>query len=176
MPNFQSQGQWENETENIILDKEQLDSLSSKVSVKIKKSSLFIIVASFVAIVAAIIAIYSFARPIEGVWVRQEDDTHVAGMTVEVKCVNGVLQGEIIDMDEGIGTFEVGLIKWYDIKKVGFGQYQLQSLIGIGGSSNTYHYDGTISHITVNRGGKSLSLTTPNSNVTGAFQIWIKQG
>ncbi len=171
MSNFQSQGQWENETESIILDKEHSDSLSGKVSIKIKKSSLFIIVVSFVAIVAAIIAIYSFARPIEGVWVRQADDTSNAGMIVKVSKNGSVLQGVVLDPSNS--DFEADQIKWLNISKIGFGKYECSDLHSDGFSTN---YVDTLSTITVFKGGNSLKIVT-NSQTSnqGQFQVWIKQ-
>lgn len=136
----------------------------------------FIAIAIIVlAIIGTMFSVYIFGRRIEGTWVRQDDDTHVAGMTVEVKRVNGVLQGTIIDMTDGVGTFEVGLVKWYDLKRVGFGKYELYDLIGIGGSSTSYHYDGILSTIQILSGGQSLNVVNPKPGNTGNFQIWTKQ-
>ncbi len=163
--------------QGIIEPQEQIDAVSNsdhKSGLRIKRTTVLYIVVSIVTVMVFILAVYFFARPIEGVWVRQEDDTRVAGMTVRVEKVNGILQGTIIDMNEGIGTFEVGLVKWMDIKKVGFGRYIWYDLIGIGGSSDYYHYEDTIASCTISRGGKRLDLYSPGAG-TGKFQIWIKQ-
>ncbi len=176
MNQFQTQNQWENESDNIVFDKNTSDSSSRKVSVYVKKSSLILIITTFIVVIAIILSIYIFARPIEGVWIRQQDDNStLAGMTVEVKKNNGSIDGTIIAMPEGAETFEVGQVKWFNMKKVGFGVYQGQSL---GAYEDTggcvYHYDNNVSTMTILHGGDKLTLVSPDVE-KGGFQIWIKQ-
>ena len=113
--------------------------------------------------------------PLEGNWVRYDDDTHVAGMTVAVVNNGGVLEGHIIQMMDGIGVFNVGQVKWHNIKKVSENRYDLDDLFNINNGQAWYVAD-VPSHITIIKEGKRLTLVTDRKEGTGNHQIWEKMG
>ena len=181
MASFQTQSQWENENLPDIeynIDSGNDSSLKKNNNrIKIRKSTLLIIASSMIVIVALLLSVYIAARPIEGVWIRQMDDNStLAGMTVEVRKNGGVTEGVIITMPEGAEEFEVGQVKWFDIQKVGFGKYQFRDLT-YSGNTETYYYRNSDSDLlSVMSGGKRLTISCSDRTQRdkGAFQVWIK--
>lgn len=172
MSRFQTQSQWENETQQN--GAAAFESATDNKGIQISKKGLLLGGSLLIIIFLGIIALYIFGRPIEGTWVRQMDDNStLAGMTVEVKRDGNILEGTIISMPEGAIGFEVGQIKWFQIKKVGFGKYEFYDLIHHE-TTGTYSY-GTTSILTVLQGGNQLTLATDGSNSRGNFQVWVKQ-
>ena len=111
--------------------------------------------------------------PLEGNWVRYDDDTHVAGMTVAVVNNGGVLEGHIIQMMDGIGIFNVGQVKWHNIKKISENRYDLDDLFNIN-NGQTWSVSDIPSHITIIKDGQRLTLITDRTEGTGNHQIWEK--
>ena len=109
--------------------------------------------------------------PLEGNWVRYDDEVHVAGMTVSVVNKGGVLEGHIIQMKDGIGVFNIGQVKWHNIRKISENRYELDDLFT--------HYNGnwTVgdvpSHITIIKSGQRLTLIADQIG-PGSHQIWEK--
>ena len=176
MAHYQAQTQWKNEIQQNsdgVYEKDSHETVKRNID---RKQFLLVLGIMFLTVLAVTVAVYHFAWPIEGVWVRQEDDVHVAGMVVKVERVNGALQGTIIAMDEGVGVFEVGLVKWMNIKKVGFGRYEWYDLLGkIDRNSTTpFHYENDVSHCTVSGNGHFFNLLCPTDG-PGKYQVWIKQ-
>ena len=126
--------------------------------------------------ILTMVGLYSFGRRLEGVWIRQPDDnTNAKGMVVVVSKVDGIYQGEIIEMGNDSRLFEVGQIKWKNIRKVGFGQYECNDLIGEA-DTQRYYYDESLSYIKVLNGGEHLTLAARSDTTSsGRYQIWIKQ-
>ena len=141
---------------------------------RVSKKNIILFSGMFLLIFSIVIGIYTFGHPVEGVWIRQDDDTHVAGMTVEVIKTSGVYEGLIISMPDDAWTFHQGQIKWRDIRKIGFGQYECQSLAGT--DEMGYHYPEAKAIITVLDGGNKMTLVhEDNTTSTGKYQVWIKQ-
>ena len=167
MNEFQIQNQWENDS--LRVDEPMSEKDTEKKGVSVKKGTIVLFGGAVILIIVAVLCLYLFGRPIEGVWVRQEDDTHVAGMVVKVEKVNGTLQGTIIDMNEGIGKFDIGSVKWIEIRKTGFGRYELHDF-----DERVKQYGELPSICTVLRGGKKLILTHSTTQ-TGGYQVWDKR-
>lgn len=112
-------------------------------------------------------------EPLLGTWVRYDDDTHVAGMTVAVVNNGGSLEGHIVAMQDGIGEFYTGQIKWHNIVKVAENEYELMDLTHHYGT-NEAEYWGTehTAHISVIRNGTRLTLVSRRNEGTGNFQVW----
>ncbi len=177
MSSFQTQSQWENSSSvsefQIDLEPDHESGLKKKTGQNNKKA--LIIAGSATAIVIAVLlSVYMFARPIEGIWVRQTDTNYtVAGMTVEVRRNGRALEGVIISMPEGAEAFEVGQIKWFNIRKVGFGRYSFQDLTH-SDSSGSYYYHRESDILAVSSGGKNLSIITSQPDQKGHYQVWLK--
>lgn len=172
MANFQTQEQWEN------------DSVSQDIFSHTNETShhrnnnhkkIYIITAViFTLSLVIILSIYTFARSIEGTWIRQADDNIGAeGMTIEVIKHGGSFEGKVTSDSDSSTKFKKGQIKWFQLKKIGFGVYECYDLCQ-DEATNNFYYDGTVSTLTVAPGGKSLNLVAPKHSA-GANQIWIKQ-
>lgn len=112
-------------------------------------------------------------EPLLGTWVRYDDDTHVAGMTVAVVNNGGSLEGHIVAMQDGIGEFYTGQVKWHDIVKVAENEYDLLDLFHHYDSNENFWSTGDApSHISVIRNGTRLTLVTRRNEGTGNFQVW----
>lgn len=112
-------------------------------------------------------------EPLLGTWVRYDDDAHVAGMTVAVVNNGGSLEGHIVAMQDGIGAFYVGQIKWHSIVKVAENEYDILDLFHhYGANENSWSIGDVPSHISVIRNGTRLTLVALRSEGTGNFQVW----
>lgn len=144
------------------------------VHVKIKKKTLRNIIIGICAIVVAIGIFFSQTRKIEGTWVRQSDDTNIAGMTVNVEHNSGIIQSVPSQSDT---YFKNGEVKWNSIRKVGWGKYKAYDLASYVGGKNIV--DPNASTLTVSLDGKRLQIDTPFSSglnpETGLHQVWIRQ-
>ncbi len=170
MSNFQAQGQWENE------QIPEIDEGNKPISTRNNgnKKIYIIIGIVFVTVVLGILAVYHYARPIEGIWLRQADD-HIGaeGMTVEVVKTGSLYEGKVITGSDDPTKFKAGQIKWFEIRKVGFGIYECYDLCE-DEENGAFYYDGTISTIKVLPGGKTLNLVT-TKDAAGSNQLWTKQ-
>ena len=170
----QAQSQWENESFN----ENMLPTSSSDNSNDKRRSShtkiYILITAIFIIAIIVIYSVYTFARPIEGTWIRQADD-HIGaeGMVVEVVKNGSEYEGKVIGDSDDATKFKKGQVKWFQLKKVGFGIYECFDLC-VDEETNSFYYDGTVSTLTVLSGGNSLTLDAPN-HTFGAHQIWTKQ-
>ena len=176
MSHFQTQTQWENsaEQEESIANDSASAPTRKENGIQVSKKGLIISGSIIVLVILGLLAIYMYGRSVEGIWVRQMDDNStLAGMTVEVKRDGAMFEGVIIDMPSNAYAFEVGQVKWHLIKKVGFGKYEYYDLSNTDGTNN-YFYDSVCS-LTVLPGGKQLTISTSGSNARGNHQIWIKQ-
>lgn len=173
MNEFQTQSQWENEQHDIINE----DNSSSPQNAPHSKSPYHIyriIGIIFVISIIAIFSIYNFARPIEGIWIRQADDNYGAeGMTIEVVKNGDFYEGKVTSDSDDSSKFKEGQVKWFQLKKVGFGLYECYDLCQYE-ETNSFGYDDVISTLTVMPGGKSLTVDSPKFSA-GAHQLWIKQ-
>ena len=172
---FQTQSQWENESEQNALSNNDSADRHRKHGITVNKKALIIISTFLVISIVAAFVYYNSAKSIEGIWIRQMDDnTTVAGMTVEVSNNNGRLEGKIIAMPAGAAEFHVGQIKWFGIKKIGLGKYVFYDLISKeGGEKYTYSSNGD--EMIVSSSGDQLTITANHDVDRGAFQMWIKQ-
>ena len=174
MSQFQTQSQWENDQKQDIFWE---DNSSFQINPKNKKNPhLIYLIIGFVFFIALtiIFSIYNFARPIEGTWIRQADDNYGAeGMTIEVVKSGSFYEGKVTSDSNDSSKFKKGQIKWFQLKKVGFGLYECYDLCQ-DEENNTFSYDDIISTLTVMSGGKSLTIDSPKHSA-GAHQIWIKQ-
>ena len=172
MANFQTQSQWENES--IDLPQEEISTTEDSGSNHSHRKIYIIIALLFVLALTTIFSIYNFARPIEGTWVRQADD-HIGAeaMVVEVVRSGSFYEGKVISDSADSTKFKTGQIKWFQLHKIGFGIYEFYDLCE-DEDTNTFYYDGTVSTLTVQPGGKSLTIDSPK-HTRGAHQIWIKQ-
>lgn len=176
MGQFQTQGQWENDSINPepFLDSSSPDEKTITPQRAGIHKIYIIIAAVFITAVTSILLIYNFARPIEGIWVRQADDNIGAeGMTIEVIKNGSYYEGKVTSGSNDSSKFKEGQIKWFQLKKIGFGIYECYDLCQ-DETTNNFYYDGTVSTLTVMSGGKSLNLVAPKHSA-GANQIWIKQ-
>lgn len=172
MNEFQTQSQWENEQQNIRLEDnfDHSDIHNNKKSHQIY----WIIGIIFVIAIVTIFSIYNFARPIEGTWIRQADDNYGAeGMTIEVIKNGSFYEGKVTSDSDSSSKFKKGQIKWFQLRKVGFGLYECYDLCQ-DEETNTFNYDDITSTLTIMPGGKSLTLDAPKRSA-GAHQLWIKQ-
>lgn len=175
MSNFQTQAQsqWENES----INEEILAQSSSNNSNNNKKShhKIYILITVFFIIaLISIISVYTFARSIEGTWIRQADDhTGAEGMAVEVVKNGSVLEGKVIADSDDPTKFKEGQIKWFQLRKVGFGTYECFDLC-LDEETNAFYYDDTVSTLTILSGGNTLILDAPK-HTKGAHQMWVKQ-
>lgn len=172
MDEFQIQSQWEDESQD---PNGGLSTQKKAASLQVTKRSVVIVVAVATIAICAMIAVFIFGRRIEGVWIRQVDDNNtLAGMTVEVRKNNGILEGTIIAMPEGAEAFEVGQNKWIALRKTGFGIYLGKSLVSH--SDGTYSYGNNDSVFTVLSGGKIMTMQSSEADVSkGSYQVWVKQ-
>ncbi len=170
----QAQSQWENESFDEALLPSGSNNNSNDNSKKSHTKIYVLIAAVFIIALISIYCIYTFARPIEGTWIRQTDD-HIGaeGMVVEVVKNGSVFEGKVIEDSDDTTKFKKGQVKWFQLQKVGFGVYECFDLC-IDEETNSFYYDGTISTLTVLSGGNTLTLDAPKHTV-GAHQIWIKQ-
>ena len=178
MAQFQSQGQWENESQSVpeqILDENTNEHGENVLKQKSSnKKILLLILLLFSLAVVGIAAVYMKGRSVEGIWVRQADDNYGAeGMTVEVKKVGSLYEGKVIQGSDDSTKFRSGQVKWFQLKKVGFGVYEGYNL-SEEEETQTFYYDGTVSTWTVHAGGKSLTLESPGASA-GAHQLWLKE-
>lgn len=171
MDKFQVQSQWENESQS---PNSYLENQRKTTSLQVTKRSVIIVVVVTFIVICAMFSVYTFGRRIEGVWVRQVDDNStLAGMTVEVRKNNGILEGKIIAMPDGAETFEVGQVKWFALEKRSFGVYQGSDLSSNNGA---YYYDDTFSLFSIKSGGNTLTVQNQGQDVSlGKFQVWVKQ-
>ncbi len=162
------QSQWENGLQNMEEYAEDHHPIQKRV--ELNKSLLIVSIGIAVLVLGIILSVYAFARPIEGVWIRQQDDTRNMGLVVAVRKDGNSFFGEII---EAKGTdFENGQIKWMNIKKVGFGRYKCYDLHA---GSGIYNYKNITSTMVVNSGGKTMTIFTDQKTAdSGQFQIWHK--
>lgn len=172
MANFQTQGQWENDS---ISQDIFFDTSETKPHRNNNHKKLYIIIAViFTLSLAIILSIYTFARPIEGSWIRQADDNIGAeGMTIEVIKHGRTFEGKVTSDSDSSTKFKKGQIKWFQLKKIGFGVYECYDLCQ-DEATNNFYYDGAVSTLTVAPGGKSLNLVA-SRHTAGDNQIWIKQ-
>lgn len=172
MANFQTQTQWENES--IDLPQAELSSTDDLDGGHSHKKIYIIIGLLFSLALTTAFSVYNFARPIEGTWIRQADDNVGAeGMIVEVVRSGAFYEGKVVSDSVDKTKFKSGQIKWFQLHKVGFGVYEFYDLCE-DEETNTFYYDGVVSTLTVQAGGKSLTLDAPK-HAQGAHQIWIKQ-
>ncbi len=174
MSQFQTQSQWENEQKQDIF-LEDNSSFQTNTPNNKKPHRIYLIIGIiFVIAIITIFSVYNFARPIEGTWIRQTDDNYGAeGMTVKVVKNGSFYEGKVTSDSNSSSKFKKGQIKWFQLRKVGFGLYKCYDLCQYQ-ETNTFSYDDVISTLTVMSGGKSLTIDTPKSS-TGAHQIWLKQ-
>lgn len=175
MSNFQTQAQsqWENESSNEKILAPSSSNSSNDNKKSHRKIYLFIAICFIIALIS-IISVYTFARPIEGTWIRQADD-HIGaeGMAVEVVKNGSVLEGKVIADSDDPSKFKEGQIKWFQLRKVGFGTYECFDLC-LDEETNAFYYDDTVSTLTIMSGGNTLILDAPRHTM-GAHQIWVKQ-
>lgn len=175
MSSFQTQSQWENDSDNTLTESYDLTGNQRKHGIPVNRKAIVVFFALVILVVAAGIYFYSTARSIEGIWVRQVDDNStVAGMMIEVKNNNGTLQGTIISMPMDAIEFKVGQVKWFGIKKVGFGKYTFFDLMSYGDGAS-YDYANNPDDMTVSSGGDQLTISSNHEVDRGAYQLWIKQ-
>ncbi len=166
MSSFQTQSQWENDADSIVHGSGN-HSASPK-GIRVNKKALVIISATFIIMIVAFFVYYSTARTIDGLWIRQMDDyNELAGMVVEVK--DG--KGTIVAMPEAADAFFVGQVKWFGIRKTGFGQYECYMLCHKE-DEDTYGYDNGFAKVTVSSDGSSLSSICTDSSSKGKYQLW----
>ncbi len=174
MSNFQTQSQWENEQKQDIFSENNFSFQSNTPTPKKSYPVYLIIGIIFVTAIAAIFSVYNFARPIEGTWIRQSDDNYGAeGMTIEVIKNGSFYEGKVTSASNDSSKFKEGQIKWFQLKKIGFGLYECYDLCQYE-ETNTFGYDDVTSTLTVMSGGKSLTIDSPKHSA-GAHQIWIKK-
>ena len=178
MAKFQTQGQWENESQQFqeqILDENSLEQGEQSVNQQFPyKKILLLILLAFSIAVVGILAVYANGRSIEGIWIRQADDNYGAeGMTVEVKKNGSLYEGKVIQGSDNPNKFRSGQVKWFQLRKVGFGVYEGYNL-SEDEETQTFFYDDVITTWTVHFGGKSLTIETPG-NGPGAHQLWLKE-
>ncbi len=65
-------------------------------------------------------------NPLEGEWERYGDD--FAGMRILIENHDGSFKAEIIQINDRIEGFEVGDIKWKNIKQINENQYEFEDL------------------------------------------------
>lgn len=173
MNDFQTQSQWENEQQDIF--SEGNSSFKKNMSNNKKTYRIYQIIGIiFVISIIAIFSIYNFARPIEGTWVRQADDNYGAeGMTIEVVKNGSFYEGRVTSDSNDTSKFKEGQVKWFQLRKVGFGLYECYDLCQYE-ETNSFGYDDVVSTLTVMPGGKSLTVDSPKFSA-GAHQIWVKQ-
>ncbi len=174
---YQIQSQWENESAHITNNGQ--DSSERRRGITIHKKTILIVLTVLVITLVSAFVYYSSARSIEGIWVRQMDDnTTVAGMTVQIIREDGKTQGKIISMPENAQFFEVGLIKWFGIRRTGFGQYEFYDLTNPYDDINDrstyrYSYNDSISNAIISSDGKTMTINSPGDGL-GKYQLWIK--
>lgn len=174
MGQFQTQSQWENEQEQDIFLEGNSSSQTNTPNNKNSRLIYLIIGIVFVIAIVTVFLVYNFARPIEGTWVRQADDNYGAeGMTIEVIKNGSFYEGKVTSDSNDSSKFKEGQIKWFQLRKVGFGLYECYDLCQYE-ETNTFGYDDVTSTLTVMSGGRSLTLDSPKHSA-GAHQIWIKQ-
>ncbi len=165
MSSFQTQSQWENDADSIVHGSGN-HSPSSK-GIRVNKKALVIISATFIIMIVAFFVYYSTSRTIDGLWIRQMDDyNELAGMVVEVK--DG--KGTIVSMPESADAFFVGQVKWFGIRKTGFGQYEWYSLHHYE-SEDKYEYADYLTYAVVSADGSTLSSSS-ESTAKGKYQLW----
>ena len=165
MSSFQAQSQWDNNSDSIIHNSEN-HSPSFK-GIRISKKALAIISAAFIIMIASFCLYYFTARSIDGLWIRQMDDyNELAGMVVEVK--NG--KGTIVAMPDSADAFFVGQVKWFGIKKTGFGKYEWYSLHHYE-DEDKYGYADYLTYVIVSPDGTTLSSSSESVN-KGKYQLW----
>jgi len=184
MGNYTTQNQWENDNLEIQIQADNTQPESSSIPqhnyICIKKSAIFIYFSIILLSIAGILAFYKKGASIEGKWVRLADDSFTSGMIVEVSDKNGYLEGIIISTGEGDHYFQPGLIKWENVKRIGFGQYVCFDLTAytLDGYLTDYIYDDCGAVITISPDGKTLTLTNINTDYSiesvGSQQTWVK--
>ena len=194
MSQFQAQTQWENEsmqsTNPLVTDGTET---IEKKSGNTQRILLLLGIVVLAVVIIAVIAVHHFSRSVEGIWIRQVDNSNVGGMIVEVRQNGDMLQGTILSLPSGAPRFETGQIKWANISKTGYGEYLLYDLICTdttedSGVRRYYHYGDTESQLTVQPGGKVLIISQNSQpsdlvasdeirvNVNlGSQQVWIRQ-
>ena len=175
MDQFQTQSQWENETEDALVRTTGSSKKPHRHGITINKKTILVLSALLIIGLAAGLYYYSAARSIEGIWVRQMDDnTSVAGMTVEVRRNGSRLEGVIISMPAGAESFYVGQVKWFGIHKTGFGKYEYYDLISKDNGSE-YDYGSNIDDMVVSADESQLTISSNNDTEKGQHQLWVKQ-
>ncbi len=173
MSSFQTQSQWENDSQQRTSDSS--DKSRKKRGFQVSKKVVAVISALFILALGSLGYIYTFTRTIEGTWVRQMDDnTTLAGMTVEVRRNGSRLEGVIISMPAGAESFYVGQVKWFGIRKTGFGQYAYYDLIAKDGGTE-YYYGSNIDDMIINADESQLTISSNNDTERGQHQLWVKQ-
>lgn len=131
----------------------------------------------FVLLCAGIVAYANVSRSIEGVWMRDADDTANTGMIVEVRKNGGTLEGVIVSPGKS-STFQAGQVKWKDIRKEGIGKYSFYELSS-DALASSFHYNDLRATLIVGAGGRRLALTSPKDArylaEIGLNQTWTRQ-
>ena len=139
---------WEQEEQHAAEANIAVETRRKPRGIRVKKKALIGVVAAFLLLCAGIVAFANFSRSAEGIWVRYEDDSGLAGMSVEIRKNDGHLEGVIVAMGETTHPFQVGQVKWRDIRKVGIGKYTCYDLVYYS-DENAFRYDKTPSTIIV---------------------------
>ena len=169
---------WEQEEQRAAEADAAVETRRKPRGVRVKKRALIGTVAAFLLLCAGIVAFANFSRSAEGIWVRCEDDSGLAGMTVEIRKRDGNLEGVIVAMGETTVPFQIGQVKWKDIRKVEIGKYTCYDL-SYSYDKNAFYYGEAPSTIVIETGRKRMTLTVPRaldgSIQTGQYQTWEKQ-
>lgn len=172
---------WEQEEQHAAEANIAVETRRKLRGIRVKKKALIGVAAAFLLLCAGIVAFANFSRSAEGIWVRYEDDSGLAGMSVEIRKNDGHLEGVIVAMGETTHPFQVGQVKWKDIRKVGIGKYTCYDLAHYQDEEgeDAFHYDETPSTIIVETGSKRMNLKAPQNpkyqEQTGLNQTWEKQ-
>ena len=161
-------------------DSPDLQTTQRNNKVRIPKKTLILLSIAYFLLCGAIVVTGEMTHSIQGPWVRGTDDSHLAGMVVNVeKNGAGQLEGIVIQMGEMIDRkFKVGQVKWTSIKRIGAGKfsgYQLTHGTDDYGNDEWY-YGQRPSIFYVGFGNRDLYLEDSNNDLaTGKFQHWTKQ-
>ncbi|TCL58553.1 hypothetical protein EDD76_106206 [Kineothrix alysoides] len=96
---------------------------------KLPKIVIYIICIFFLSAIICLSTLNKSTHDLEGIWIRLPDDTSFENMKVEIRNDNGILEAEICAAPDGSSrAFQVGQIKWNDMKKNGLTTFTFYDL------------------------------------------------